>query len=29
MSHVMEDIVAAELVYARALETNTGVKIPL
>jgi alanine dehydrogenase len=29
MGHVMEDIVAAELVYARALATGTGVKISL
>ena len=29
MGHVMEDIVAAELVYARALESGAGVKISL
>jgi ornithine cyclodeaminase/thiomorpholine-carboxylate dehydrogenase len=29
MGHVMEDIVAAELVYARALQTGTGLLISL
>ena len=29
MGHVMEDIVAAELVYAQAIETGTGVTISL
>ena len=29
MGHVMEDIVAAELVYARAMESGAGVKISL
>ena len=29
MGHVMEDIVAAELVYAKARETGTGLTISL